>query len=119
MEFEERVKTLIRSIPKGRVATYAQIASLAGNYRAARQVARVLHASSDKEHLPWHRVINSRGGISLRRGRGFEAQRRLLKKEGVPVDRAGRVDLVRFQWEPPGLPSRAARDFLRRLTAEK
>jgi methylated-DNA-protein-cysteine methyltransferase-like protein len=119
MEFEERVKTLIRSIPKGRVATYAQIASLAGNFRAARQVARVLHASSDKEHLPWHRVINSRGGISLRRGRGFEAQRHLLKKEGVPVDRAGRVDLGRFQWEPPGLPSRAARDFLRRLTAEK
>jgi methylated-DNA-protein-cysteine methyltransferase-like protein len=119
MEFEERVKTLIRAIPCGKVATYAQIASLAGNYRAARQVARVLHASSDKEHLPWQRVINSRGGISLRRGRGFEAQRRLLKSEGVPVDRAGRVDLARFQWEPPGLPSKAARDFLRRLTGER
>lgn len=119
MEFEERVKTLIRAIPRGKVATYAQIASLAGNYRAARQVARVLHASSDKERLPWQRVINSRGGISLRRGRGFEAQRRLLKNEGVPVDRAGRIDLARFQWEPPGLPSKAARDFLRRLTGER
>jgi methylated-DNA-protein-cysteine methyltransferase-like protein len=117
MDFEDRVKALIRSIPRGRVATYAQIASLAGNYRAARQVARVLHASSEKERLPWHRIINSQGGISLARGRGFEAQRRLLRKEGVSVDRSGRVDLGKFQWEPPGLPSRAARDFLRRLTA--
>jgi len=117
MEFEERVKALILAIPRGRVATYAQIASLAGNYRGARQVARVLHSSSDKERLPWHRVINSRGGISLRRGRGFEEQRRLLKKEGVAVGQGGRVDLARFHWEPPGPPSRAARDFLRRLTS--
>jgi len=115
MEFEERVKELIRSIPTGKVATYAQIAALAGNHRAARQVARVLHSSSDKEGLPWHRVINSRGGISLPRGRGFEAQKRLLRREGVPSDRAGRLDLDAFQWEPPGLPSRAAREFLRRL----
>jgi methylated-DNA-protein-cysteine methyltransferase-like protein len=118
MEFEDRVKTLIRSIPRGRVATYAQIASLAGNYRAARQVARVLHSASDKEGLPWHRVINSRGGISLPRGRGFEEQRRRLRNEGVAVDRSGRIELGQFQWEPPGQPSRAARDFLRRLTGE-
>jgi len=117
MEFEERAKRLIRSIPRGRVATYAQIAALAGQYRAARQVARVLHASTAKEGLPWQRVINSRGGISLPHGRGFEEQKRLLKKEGVPVDRSGRVDLARFQWEPPGSPSRAACEFLRRLTA--
>ena len=118
MEFEDRVKTLIQAIPRGRVATYAQIASLAGNYRAARQVARVLHSSSEKDGLPWHRVINSRGGISLRRGRGFEEQRRRLRNEGVAVGRSGRVDLERFQWEPPGLPSRAAREFLRRLNGE-
>ena len=119
MEFEDRVKELIRAIPRGKVATYAQIASLAGNYRGARQVVRVLHASSGKDRLPWQRVINSRGGISLPRGRGFEDQRRLLRREGVAVGRAGRVDLGRFQWEPPGLPSRAARDFLRRLTGER
>ncbi len=117
MEFEDKVKELIRSIPRGRVATYAQIAALAGNYRAPRQVARVLHASSDKDRLPWHRVINSRGGISLPKGRGFEVQKRLLRKEGVASDRAGRIDLAVFQWDPPGLPSRAAREFLRRLTA--
>lgn len=117
MLFEDRVKRLIKSIPRGRVATYAQIAALAGNHRAARQVARVLHSSSDKDRLPWHRVINSRGGISLPKGRGFETQKQLLRKDGVPSDRAGRVDLAAFQWEPPGLPSRAAREFLRRLTA--
>jgi len=118
MEFEDKVKGLIRSIPRGRVATYAQIASLAGNYRAARQISRVLHTSSDKDRLPWHRVINSRGGISLPRGRGFEEQKRLLKREGVCSDRRGRVDLARFQWEPPGSPSPAARRFLRRLISE-
>jgi methylated-DNA-protein-cysteine methyltransferase-like protein len=117
--FEDRVKELIRSIPRGRVATYAQIASLAGNYRAARQVARVLHASSTKDRLPWHRVINSHGGISLPRGRGFERQKRLLAAEGVRSSRSGLIDLSSFQWEPSGLPSKAAGEFIRRLTSEK
>jgi methylated-DNA-protein-cysteine methyltransferase-like protein len=118
MEFEERVKTLIRRIPRGKVATYAQIAALAGNYRAARQVARVLHSSSDKDCLPWHRVINSRGRISLPRGRGFDKQKRLLVSEGVRSDSLGRVDLKRFFWEPSAFPSRAAGEFLRRLLGE-
>src|SRR4030043_1011354 len=100
MEFEERVKGVIRAIPRGKVATYAQVAALAGNHRAARQVVRVLHASSDKDGLPWHRVINSRGGISLGRGRGFEKQRRLLSKEGVHVSGSGRIALEDFQWGP-------------------
>ncbi|MEN6312463.1 MAG: MGMT family protein [Acidobacteriota bacterium] len=118
MEFEDRIKAMILAIPRGKVATYAQLAALAGNHRAARQVARVLHSSSRKDRLPWHRVINSRGGISLGRGRGFEEQKRLLKAEGVSVDRAGRIDLAEFRWEPRGLPSRAAREFLRRLTGQ-
>ena len=116
MEFEERTKKIIQAIPRGEVATYAQIAALAGNDRAARQVVRVLHASSEREGLPWHRVINSRGGISLPRGRGFERQKRLLIEEGVYVDRYGRIDLEEFQWEPAGQGrSRAAREFLRSL----
>ncbi|MGZ7065367.1 MAG: MGMT family protein [Candidatus Aminicenantales bacterium] len=118
MEFETRVKKAIMTIPRGKVATYSQIAALAGNYKAARQVARVLHASSDKDRLPWHRVINSRGSISLPRGRGFEQQKRLLKKEGVAVDRSGRIVLETFLWEPAPAPSRAAREFARRLTGE-
>jgi methylated-DNA-protein-cysteine methyltransferase related protein len=117
MEFEERAKKAIKTIPRGKVATYAQIAALAGNDRSARQVVRVLHASSEKEGLPWHRVINSRGGISLPRGRGFEKQKRLLLEEGVYVDRGGRVDLEEFQWEPAGQGrSRAAKEFLLELT---
>jgi methylated-DNA-protein-cysteine methyltransferase-like protein len=115
MEFERRAKDVIRSIPRGKVATYAQVAALAGNYRGARQVARVLHSSSDKDRLPWQRVINSRGGISLRKGQGFEEQKRLLIAEGVRVDRLGRIDLDAFQWEPVGTRG-AARDFLRKLT---
>ena len=118
MEFESRVKKAIKAIPPGKVAIYSQIAALAGNYKAARQVARVLHASSDKDRLPWHRVINSRGGISLPCGRGFEEQKRLLKKEGVNVDRFGRIDLKTYLWEPALAPSRAAREFVRHLTGE-
>jgi methylated-DNA-protein-cysteine methyltransferase-like protein len=116
MEFEERTKEAIRAIPRGKVATYSQIASLAGNYRAARQVVRVLHSSSEKDRLPWHRVINSRGGISLKGGRGFEEQRRRLLNEGVRVSRLGRIDLDEFQWEPGGMRSKAALKFLRSLS---
>ena len=116
MEFEAKVKKAIKAIPRGRVATYAQIAGLAGNHWAARQVVRVLHASSEKDRLPWHRVISSRGGISLARGRGFEEQKRLLLQEGVRVSRLGRIDLAKFQWEPAVPRSRAARQFLRALS---
>lgn len=119
MSFETNAKSVIRSIPPGRVATYGQVAALAGNHRGARQVARVLHSSSEKDRLPWHRVINSRGTISLGRGRGFEEQRRRLIREGVDVERSGRIDLGRFLWEPGAAPSRAAREFLARLLTEK
>jgi methylated-DNA-protein-cysteine methyltransferase-like protein len=119
MEFEDRVKSIIKAIPRGRVATYAQVAALAGNHRAARQVVRVLHASSEKDRLPWHRVINSRGGISLEKGRGFEEQKRLLIREGVRIDGRGRVDLEEFQWEPESRRSKGAKKFLRELTRLK
>jgi methylated-DNA-protein-cysteine methyltransferase-like protein len=119
MEFENRVKSIIKAIPRGKVATYAQVAALAGNHLAARQVVRVLHSSSEKDRLPWHRVINSRGGISLERGRGFEEQERLLAGEGVRVDGRGRIDLDEFQWEPGGQRSRVAKRFLRELTRPK
>ena len=119
MEFEQRAKEIIKAIPRGKVATYLQIAALAGNHRAARQVARVLHSSSAKDRLPWQRVINSRGGISLKRGRGFEEQKRRLLKEGVHVDSRGRIDLDVFQWEPGGTRFASAREFLRKLAKQK
>jgi len=119
VEFEDRVKNVIRAIPRGKVVNYSQVAALAGNHRAARQVVRVLHSSSTKDRLPWHRVINSRGGISLERGRGFEEQKRLLIREGVRVDDNGRIDLDEFQWEPEGRRSKEAKKFLRELDRAK
>jgi methylated-DNA-protein-cysteine methyltransferase-like protein len=94
--FTQRAIRAILAIPCGRVATYGQVAACAGNHRAARQVAWLLHSASDKEGLPWHRVIGARGGISLPRGGGFEEQRALLEAEGVAVDEAGRIDLARY-----------------------
>jgi len=117
--FALKAKEVIRAVPRGRVVTYGQVAALAGRPRAARAVAWILHSSSASAALPWHRVINGRGGISLGRGRGFEEQRTRLLAEGVEVGRGGRVDLKRFLWEPKdGAAGRspAARKFLRELT---
>jgi methylated-DNA-protein-cysteine methyltransferase-like protein len=100
--FTERVVGLIRSIPRGQVASYGQIAALAGFPAAARQVVRLLHSLSDKEGLPWHRVINSRGTISLT-GQDYELQRSLLEAEGVEFGLRDRIDLERFLWRPKGL----------------
>lgn len=100
MNFTERVKQVIKSIPPGKVSTYGQVAMLAGNYRAARQVAWVLHSCSESDGLPWHRVINRQGRISLPPGEGYEAQYGLLQSEGVEFSQDGRVDLYRFLWNP-------------------
>ena len=91
----ERIIHVIREIPEGCVATYGEIAARAGNPKAARQVARVLHTSSRSHHLPWHRVVGSGGHISLK-GEGFEEQKRLLEAEGVSVTTRGFIDLERF-----------------------
>lgn len=98
--FSKRVKDAIKRIPEGKVATYGQIASVAGNYRAARQVAWVLHSSSQKDNLPWHRVINGKGEISLKPGDGFEEQKRRLQNEGVVFDKKNRINLECFLWDP-------------------
>ena len=98
--FHERVVKFIKSIPRGKIATYGQIADYAGNPRAAREVAYILHSSSEKEDLPWQRVINSKGRISLRPGHGYELQKRLLEDEGVIFDEEGRIDFNKFLWQP-------------------
>ena len=99
-ELHQRTIAVIKKIPRGKVVTYGQIATMAGNPRAARQVVRTLHASSEKENLPWHRVINSRGKISLQPGQGYELQKALLEKERVPVSRTGVIDLEKHLWKP-------------------
>ena len=80
--------------------SYGLVAAVAGSPLAARQVVRVLHSLSRKERLPWHRVINSRGSISLPRGGGFEKQRALLRAEGVAVTKTGKVDMRRYLLVP-------------------
>lgn len=98
--FTERVKDTVKKIPEGRVATYGQVAACAGNHRAARQVAWILHTSSRKHGLPWHRVVNSRGCISLKPERGYERQKALLQTEGIMFGEDGSIDLERYLWSP-------------------
>ena len=91
---------VIARIPKGRVATYGQIASLAGMSGRARQVGYALAATPKIVRLPWHRVVNAQGKVSPRsRTKLHELQRQLLEEEGV-IFVAGRVDLARFLWKP-------------------
>lgn len=90
---------LIRAIPQGRVATYGGIAAMAGSPRGARQVVRILHACSEKENLPWWRVVNREGRIALKPGYGYEEQRDLLEAEGVEFSATDRIDLSRFGWK--------------------
>lgn len=96
--FYQRVIDMIKRIPKGQVTTYGQIARSVGSPQSARQVAYILHSSSDKENLPWHRVINSKGCIALKRGSGYELQKKLLEDEGIVLDKEGCIDLGRFLW---------------------
>jgi methylated-DNA-protein-cysteine methyltransferase-like protein len=98
--FSQRIKALIKSIPKGKVSTYGQIAALAGNPRASRLVVWTLNSFSQKEKLPWHRVINSKGGISLKPGQGYEIQKMLLQKEGIKFEEDDSIDLKKYLWSP-------------------
>lgn len=98
--FTIRAKRLIKRVPKGKVATYGQVAALAGSPLGARQVVRILHSSSRKDKLPWHRIINGSGKISLLPGQGYEEQKALLLGEGVVFDKTDCIDLDRFQWQP-------------------
>ena len=91
----------IRRIPPGRVATYGQIASLAGFDGHARQVGYALHNLPSRSDVPWHRVVNARGEVSPRSaGDSHELQRMLLEGEGVEFSLAGRLDLKKFGWKP-------------------
>ena len=108
-EYYQSVWDLVRQIPAGQVATYGQIASLvstpegmdASNYAAwgARWVGGAMAACPDD--VPWQRVINSQGKISLREGSGQNRQKELLEEEGVEFDDRDRIDLKRFGWEGP------------------
>jgi alkylated DNA nucleotide flippase Atl1/3-methyladenine DNA glycosylase AlkD len=99
----ERIYAVIARIPPGKVASYGQVAAIAGLGGHARQVGYSLSALPDDADLPWQRVINAKGEVSLRSdpGSGREGyQRHLLEEEGVVFDSRGRVDLKRFAWDP-------------------
>ena len=109
VEYNQHVWQLVRQIPPGMVATYGQIAAMIsppakvdpGDYISlgARWVGGAMrHCPED---VPWQRVINSQGKISLPKGSGEEEQRLLLEMEGVEFDDHGRVDLVRYRWPGP------------------
>lgn len=93
--FSEQAIKIMQSIPKGKVATYGQIAILAGNHRAARRISRLIHTCSKKYNLPWHRIVNIQGKISLT-GEQFEIQYELLKQEGVEFGLNNAIDLKKF-----------------------
>lgn len=113
MTVYERIYRVIRRIPAGSVATYGQVAKLAGGC-SARQVGYALSALEAGTSVPWQRVINSQGKISLRStGDSHGTQRRLLRKEGIVFRRNGSVDLAAFRWgaAPPGRMPDPAQDF--------
>ena len=97
-----RIYSVVSRIPRGRVTTYGHVAALCGKPRAARTVGWALHALPEGHDVPWHRVINARGGISISKvGIPPELQRALLEAEGVEFDRHGCVDLERWGWKGP------------------
>ena len=97
----EPVYRVVRRIPAGRVASYGQVAALAGMPRAARQVGYALHALDAESGVPWHRVVNAQGQISERGPSVIVAlQRSRLEAEGVVFGPSGRIDLARFGWRP-------------------
>jgi methylated-DNA-protein-cysteine methyltransferase-like protein len=94
------IQRIVSLIPKGRVATYGQIAELARIPGQARRVGYALSALPEGSPIPWHRVVNARGEISLRSQEGAEAlQRDLLQKEGIKFEK-GKLSLERYQWKP-------------------
>jgi methylated-DNA-protein-cysteine methyltransferase-like protein len=98
-----RIYAIVKRIPPGRVATYGQVAALAGLPGAARQVGYALHATPRGLNLPWQRVVNAQGAISRRADPDDEVhQRRLLEAEGVRFDARGRIVLERYRWRPKG-----------------
>ena len=100
----QRFYAVISRIPRGRVATYGQVARLAGLPGRARQVGYAMAALPDDTRVPWHRVVNAQGRCSLRGdgGPGHIVQRLRLQRERVRFDGQGRLSLERFRWKPRG-----------------
>ena len=100
--FDQRVRVVVAFIPEGRLSTYGQVADWIGAYGCARQVGWALRRLCLPSRIPWQRVVNAQGRISMslsREGSDW-MQRELLIAEGIPVDQEGRLPLKRFLWSP-------------------
>lgn len=95
--FPQRVFQILAAVPEGHVTTYGDIALLAGSPRAARQVGGVLKRLPEGSRLPWHRVVNRMGQLSLT-GPDFLRQREALVAEGITVSGDGQIDMSRYRW---------------------
>jgi methylated-DNA-protein-cysteine methyltransferase related protein len=103
----DAIYNVVRQIPYGQVATYGQVAELAGLPRRARLVGYALFRVAPDDDIPWHRVINAQGEISESPQRlgGDDLQRVLLEGEGVKFSQADRVNLAQYRWVAPAEPS--------------
>lgn len=95
-----RIYAAVRRVPRGKVSTYGDIAKVAGYPGHARQIGYALHALGGGTALPWHRIINSSGRLSLPPDAGGTEQRLRLVAEGVMVQAGGRVKLSEYRWSP-------------------
>jgi methylated-DNA-protein-cysteine methyltransferase related protein len=99
--FYDAVYAFVGKVPAGRVVTYGQVALELGAPAAARAVGYALHSLRGDRNVPWWRVINASGAISLKgRGTNADLQRELLEEEGVPFNIAGHTDLHAYRWWP-------------------
>lgn len=96
---EDIIKTIL-SIPPGKVLSYGAVAALSGNPGASRQVSWLLRSQTGKYNLPWFRVINSRGKISIKDPHGSMIQKELLQSEGIIFDNKDTIDLKKYLWQP-------------------
>lgn len=111
MTFRDQVFEKVKQIPKGKVASYGQIAALAGSPRASRQVgwalASLAKAKAPGQDVPWWRVVNSKGYLSIRGGdvNAKQIQKKLLEQDGVPVDQDFNVDMEKYGYRHIGKKS--------------
>lgn len=97
---DQKIWQVVLSIPKGKVASYGQVAQMAGLGRQARYIGRALGKLPSGHQIPWYRVLRSNGQIAFPEGsEQFERQKKRLEQEGIKVER-GRVKLSRYQWNP-------------------
>ena len=99
-DFATEVYRVVRRCPRGKIVSYGGVAAMLGQPRAARAVGRALNSLPDDSNVPWWRVVNSRGEISIRGvDHGAILQRKLLEREGIKFERSGRVSWKLYGWE--------------------